>query len=145
MIRGEVAVKFVGRARALWRNYHERCSVCIEIFAAYAGLFVPWLEINGRGNARVDVAIWNEISSCLFASLLLSLSLSFSFRRNKRILEEGWWFKNAGITRVGGQTVFAHAKQRVNFEEYLFSVFVDIILYTCYFQTRVLNFLKRIE
>lgn len=83
--------------------------------------------------------------------ILFSLCLCCSFRRNKRILREGW-FKNAGITRVGGQTVFAHAKQRVNFEEYLslFSVFVDIILYTriyvyvyMLFSDESVEFLKR--
>lgn len=100
---------------------------------------------NKRTRKRACRCCNMERDFFLFVCFFASLSLSFSFRRNKRILEEGWWFKNAGITRVGGQTVFAHAKQRVNFEEYLFSVFVDIILYTCYFQTRVLNFLKRIE
>lgn len=53
---------------------------------------------------------------------------------------------------MGGQTVFAHAKQRVNFEEYLslFSVFVDIILYTriyvyvyMLFSDESVEFLKR--
>lgn len=68
---------------------------------------------NKRTRKRACRCCNMERDFFLFVWFSLSFSLSH-FVGIKEYYRKGW-FKNAGITRVGGQTVFAHAKQRVNF------------------------------